>query len=93
VRFVILIKNAYSLMRCGVGSIAKSKIGPKRLLANNTPPPARRVQITTDALRRYANVIEDAFGSQTDYAQLHKVYGARLEERLAVPRRNASGGR
>src|SRR5260370_146393 len=35
-----------------------------------------RVQITTDALRTYLNVIEDAFGGQADYAQLHKIYQA-----------------
>jgi hypothetical protein len=33
-----------------------------------------RVQITTDALRTYINVIEDAFGSTCDYSQLHKIY-------------------
>jgi IS1 family transposase len=33
-----------------------------------------RVQITTDALRTYLNVIEDAFGSEVDYSQLHKIY-------------------
>lgn len=38
-----------------------------------------RVQITTDALKTYVNVIEDAFGGQADYAQLHKVYGAPAE--------------
>jgi IS1 family transposase len=38
-----------------------------------------RVQITTDALRTYVNVIEDAFGGQADYAQLHKVYSAPQE--------------
>jgi len=38
-----------------------------------------RVQITTDALRTYVNVIEDAFGSEVDYAQLHKVYRAPME--------------
>ena len=37
------------------------------------------MQITTDALRTYVNVIEDAFGGQADYAQLHKVYGAPTE--------------
>lgn len=35
-----------------------------------------RVQITTDALKTYVNVIENAFGEQADYAQLHKIYGA-----------------
>jgi IS1 family transposase len=38
-----------------------------------------RVQITTDALRTYVNVIEDAFGSDADFAQLHKVYRAPME--------------
>jgi IS1 family transposase len=34
-----------------------------------------RPQITTDALRHYVTVIEDAFGADADYAQLHKLYG------------------
>jgi IS1 family transposase len=38
-----------------------------------------RVQVTTDALRTYVNVIEDAFGTEVDYAQLHKVYRAPME--------------
>jgi len=38
-----------------------------------------RVQVTTDALKTYVNVIEDAFGSEVDYAQLHKVYRAPME--------------
>lgn len=38
-----------------------------------------RVQITTDALKTYVNVIEDVFGGQADYAQLHKIYGAAEE--------------
>src|SRR6266496_4679154 len=39
-----------------------------------------RVQITTDALKTYVNVIEDAFGGQADYAQLQKIYGAPEEK-------------
>jgi IS1 family transposase len=35
-----------------------------------------RVQITTDQLRTYLNVVEDAFGGQADFAQLHKIYRA-----------------
>ena len=35
-----------------------------------------RVQITTDQLRTYLNVIEDTFGGEADYAQLHKIYSA-----------------
>jgi IS1 family transposase len=38
-----------------------------------------KVQITTDALKTYLNVIEDAFGGDCDYAQLHKIYGAPTE--------------
>jgi hypothetical protein len=37
------------------------------------------VQITTDALKTYLNVIEDAFGGDCDYAVLHKIYGAPTE--------------
>jgi IS1 family transposase len=39
-----------------------------------------RPQITTDALRHYANAIEDAFGANVDYAMLHKLYGAPLPD-------------
>ena len=35
-----------------------------------------RPQITTDAYRPYLQAIEDAFGTEVDYAQLHKIYGA-----------------
>jgi len=35
-----------------------------------------RPQITTDAHRPYLQAIEDAFGADADYAQLHKIYGA-----------------
>jgi IS1 family transposase len=38
-----------------------------------------RVQVTTDALKTYVNVIEDAFGSEVDFAHLHKVYRAPME--------------
>ncbi len=38
-----------------------------------------RVQITTDGHRAYLDVVEDAFGSDVDYAQLHKIYGASEE--------------
>jgi IS1 family transposase len=35
-----------------------------------------RPQITTDAHRPYLQAIEDAFGMEVDYAQLHKIFGA-----------------
>lgn len=36
---------------------------------------ASRVQLTTDGLRTYLEAVEDAFGSEIDYAQLVKIYG------------------
>lgn len=36
---------------------------------------ANRVQLTTDAHKPYLQAVEDAFGSQIDYAQLVKIYG------------------
>jgi IS1 family transposase len=38
-----------------------------------------RPQITTDSLKAYPDAIEDAFGADADYAQLHKIYGASNE--------------
>ena len=35
-----------------------------------------RPQITTDAHRPYLEAVENAFGMEVDYAQLHKIYGA-----------------
>lgn len=34
-----------------------------------------RVQLTTDAHRPYLSAVEDAFGSEIDYATLQKIYG------------------
>jgi IS1 family transposase len=36
---------------------------------------ANRVQLTTDGHRAYLTAVEDAFGSEIDYAQLQKIYG------------------
>lgn len=38
-----------------------------------------RPQITTDAHKPYLKAVEEAFGGDADYAQLHKVYGASNE--------------
>ena len=35
-----------------------------------------RPQITTDAHKTYLRAVEDAFGADVDYAQLHKIFGA-----------------
>jgi hypothetical protein len=37
------------------------------------------VQLTTDGHRPYLDAVEDAFGADTDYAQLVKLYGANAE--------------
>ena len=40
---------------------------------------AHRVQLTTDGLKVYLNAVEDAFGSEIDYATLVKIYGSPAE--------------
>lgn len=37
---------------------------------------ANRVQLTTDGLKAYLEAVEAAFGSDIDFAQLVKIYGA-----------------
>lgn len=47
-----------------------------------------RVQITTDGHRAYLEAVEGAFGTDVDYAQLQKIYGASMEpERQYSPAR------
>jgi len=41
---------------------------------------ANRVQISTDGLRAYVDAIENAFGSEVDYGQIVKVYGAEMND-------------
>jgi len=41
---------------------------------------ATRVQLTTDGLKIYVNAVEDAFGSEIDYAMLIKDYAAEPNE-------------
>ena len=52
-----------------------------------------RVQITTDQLRTYLNVIEDTFGGQADFAQLHKIYRASGDLTLAILLQSASAAK
>jgi len=40
---------------------------------------ANRVQLTTDGHKVYLNAVEDAFGSEIDYAVLVKIYGKPIE--------------
>jgi len=41
---------------------------------------AQRVQLSTDGNRLYLTAVEDAFGSEVDYAMIVKLYGSDLEE-------------
>src|ERR1017187_5731057 len=41
---------------------------------------SKRVQIISDGHRPYLEAIEGAFGSEVDYSQLHKIYGATSDE-------------
>jgi IS1 family transposase len=40
---------------------------------------ANRVQLTTDGHKAYLSAVEDAFGTNIDYAMLNKIYGAAPE--------------
>jgi len=40
---------------------------------------ANRVQLTTDGHKAYLSAVEDAFGTNIDYAMLNKIYGATPE--------------
>ena len=42
------------------------------------PRLAHRVQLTTDGLKAYLSAVEDAFGSEIDFAQLIKIYGTNV---------------
>lgn len=40
---------------------------------------SNRVQLTTDGLKAYLTAVKHSFGSDIDYAQLHKIYGDNTE--------------
>jgi IS1 family transposase len=40
---------------------------------------ANRVQLTSDGLKAYVEAVEDAFGTDIDFAQLVKIYGENVE--------------
>jgi len=46
---------------------------------------ANRVQLTTDGHKAYLGAVEDAFGSDIDYAVLQKIYGEPTEEKRYSP--------
>lgn len=49
--------------------------------------PSKRVQLTTDGHRPYLNAVDDAFGTDIDYARLIKLYGSdpNAEKRYTPP--------
>lgn len=51
----------------------------KRFIDDLASRLTHRVQLTTDGHRPYLEAIERAFGSEVDYATLHKVYGFPME--------------
>lgn len=76
---------------------ADSKLCVSYLVADRTLPSAKafmqdvasrlanRVQLTTDAYRMYLTAVEDAFGIDVDYAQLHKIYTSDASGRYSPP--------
>lgn len=46
---------------------------------------ANRVQLTTDAYRLYLTAVDKAFGTEIDYAQLHKVFSSEGTGRYSPP--------
>lgn len=49
-----------------------------------------RVQLTANGYKPYLNAVEDAFGSENNYAQLQKIYGVRNQttRRFAIHQHN-----
>ena len=45
----------------------------------------RRIQLTTDGLRLYIDVVDALMRDRVDYATLHKLYGATTDERTYSP--------
>lgn len=45
---------------------------------------SNRVQLTTDGHRAYLQAVEDAFGSQIDYAMLQKIYGTEQKDHSEI---------
>jgi IS1 family transposase len=54
----------------------RGKVAAQEFMLDCASRIVNRPQITTDAHRPYLQAIEDAFGMEVDYAQLHKIYGA-----------------
>jgi IS1 family transposase len=46
---------------------------------------ANRVQLTTDNYRLYLTAVDHAFGTEVDYAQLHKMYASETTGRYSPP--------
>jgi IS1 family transposase len=90
-------KFGYGSVWTWVALDADTKLVPSFLLGNRDAHSARmfiddlkerlasRVQLTTDGHNAYLTAVEDAFGSDVDYAMLIKIYGATQEETRYSP--------
>jgi IS1 family transposase len=60
---------------------------------------SNRIQLTSDGLKAYVKAVDDAFGSNIDYAILHKIYGNTVEGQkryspaacVGIDKKNMSG--
>ena len=48
-----------------------------------------RVQLSTDALRLYVSAVDEAFGEDVAFAQIHKIYG-KVDSEGYIERHNLS---
>src|SRR5579859_601461 len=70
-----LIQRPSWFQRTNAGSAQKRTLATTTEFVNDVPSRMRnRVQISTDALRGYAEAIEQHFGADVDYGQIVKVY-------------------
>ncbi len=63
----------------------RDAICASEFLADVSKRLSNRVQLTSDGLKSYLVAVEDAFGSEIDYAQLVKVYGKPQDEHRYSP--------
>jgi IS1 family transposase len=65
----------------------RSAVAAKHFIRDVASRLSNRVQLTTDGHRAYLDAIEDAFGSDCDYATLQKIYGSAIipEVRYSPP--------
>lgn len=61
--------------------VADRSVGSARIFMDDLKERlAGRIQLTSDGYRAYAQVVDEAFGNDIDYAQLQKIYGLDPEQ-------------